>query len=389
MLVSRFKTFLFSSVLLLFNYVLLSDNAISGRIDYEEYKELYSNVLKYASGIAPGVDYFDYLTPPAFSELDIEVEDEEMKRLGSEVPAILNRPLQHDTLVIGCGRSKTSLQPPCYVEEYCKEHSHEMQDTWDVNVRVNPSILAAFGNVFLGDEVFKEHRYSLIHMEGIALMPFHIRLDLSNYFVTDNYPYSVSQILFLLKDDGIFRDGFRDYSKTDIIDTMNARYKKRMKLYREAFKDHSRSPYSRIIADWDYYTKPSKEQFMSYYNINSDELSRLLNLSAEEINEQLMRKDWEDIENEFLSDENKITLFKRKNSIDHFVSRNWVPCFSSTQFTQQYQISMEELLKALDMSPEELKTKEGEQSQFWSHIEMNILNSDFKVSLHKKAHSWE
>lgn len=389
MLASKFNTFLFSSVLILLSWLLSSSNAICGRFGFEEYKERYGNVLKYAAGIAPGVDYLDYLTPSTFSKLDIDVEDKEMKHLGSDIPIILNRPLQHDTLVIGCGRCKTSLLPTYLDEEYCQVHSHETQDTWDINVTVNPSILAACGNVFFGDEVFKGHRYSLIHMEGVGLMPFHWRLDLSNYLKPDQYPYSIPQILFLLKEDGIFHDGLRDYSKTDIINTMDKRYNERMKLYKKAFKEHRRSPYLRILREWKFSAQSSKENFMSHYDIDSNDLSKILNLNLEEIDRRIYNKGWGYIENKLISKKNKIALFKKVNSIDGFVLDNWAPCFSSTHFTQYYQITMEELSEVLGMSPEELKTKEGEQSQFWPRIEMNMLNSDFKVLLHKKVHGWE
>lgn len=143
-----------------------------------------------------------------FNTLEITVPTYQIKEYYDKYKVILNRPPQHDTLVIGCGNLLPAKEGLLvyYIdnyglsgEEYRVKHAHKNCDTIDPDYARNPTIVGAFGITDITG-LFKGHKYKKIIIEGIAI---------------ESNPFTDLLLINLLTDDGdvkYYKRHFTEYS---------------------------------------------------------------------------------------------------------------------------------------------------------------------------------
>lgn len=198
------------------------------KIDQETYFKMYGEILKsYEKTLDdPKDNWFiserEQDLGKIFNTLDISIPKDQMIEIFEKYQVIVHRAPKAKKLIIGCGNlPKYDSELFVYAiddwgtvegaKKYRKEHTHEEEDTSDVDFVRDPTIIGSpeWNNLWdLYEEYFK-HKYDHIHFEGY----FPFNLDSDEKLLKNHEKYFEG----LLNTDGIvtFDDGGVIYNKRE------------------------------------------------------------------------------------------------------------------------------------------------------------------------------
>lgn len=164
-----------------------------------------------------------------FKTLQIDTTPEDWQATIESHATIMNRKPIHEKLIIGCGNLpeySKEVGDVYFIDNYGQEkfeyramHHHSNADTIDPDPARNPTFVAVFGKTRI-HELFKEHKYKEIFIEGIRILPWDLQsVDL------EAYPYALDSLIALLDENGIvFDNGKETYTKS-FLEVQRMNYK--------------------------------------------------------------------------------------------------------------------------------------------------------------------